>query len=232
MERSLMNKKMDFWGRDKYDERLLEEVLRGLKTATCTPKVWYDPLPEEEKSNIGDLFDIYTKAGEHRCTIEITDIYEIAFGDIKSEAGARIASGENSTLEEYIKDHIFTWKEPLESEGHAFNANTIIIVEHFKLVSPTIEVVDFHPVTMTDAEASIFANWFDGPEVTEVLEPETRKNTYFSVFREKELVGFISIKEKKIDVFIKPEMQEENLEIMLREKAIEYSKTIKKAFFS
>jgi uncharacterized protein YhfF len=126
-------KTIQFWGRDENDERLLDEVLAGLKTATCTPKVWYDALPEEEQSEVGDLVEVFTKKGEHRATIKMTEKYEIPFGEIKGEIGEKIAKGENSTLDEYIKDHIFCWKEPLEEEGIGFNEDTIIVVEHFAL---------------------------------------------------------------------------------------------------
>ncbi|MFC4557533.1 ASCH domain-containing protein [Virgibacillus kekensis] len=128
-------KKIDFWGRDENDERLLEEVVAGLKTATCTPKVWYNRLPEDEKSQIGDYFQACTKQGVPRAVIIIIDVYEIPFGEIKGKIGQRIAEGENCTLEEYIKDHISCWEEPLESEGHGFGDHTIIVVEHFKIVS-------------------------------------------------------------------------------------------------
>lgn len=128
-------KKIEFWGRDQEDERLLEEVILGVKTATCTPKVWYDSLPEEEKSQVGDHFEVFTKKGEHKGTIEITDRYSVKFGDIKGEQGERIAKGENSTLEEFIEDHIFCWEKPLQNEGYELNKDTIIVVEHFELVS-------------------------------------------------------------------------------------------------
>ncbi|WP_194841351.1 ASCH domain-containing protein [Salinibacillus xinjiangensis] len=127
--------KIEFWGRDEQDERLLEEVLAGLKTATCTLKVWYDALPEEEQSEVLDVVEVFTKKGEHRGTIRMTDKYEIAWGHIKGDIGERIAKGENSTLEEFIEDHIFSWKKPLENEGIPFNEETVIVVEHFELVS-------------------------------------------------------------------------------------------------
>jgi uncharacterized protein YhfF len=127
-------KKMTFWGRDENDERLLVECLLGVKTATCTPKVWYDALVDEETGDVGTQFDVYTKRGKRACTIELTDVLEIAFGDIKGEIGEKIARGENSTLDEFIKDHIFSWKEALLSEGIELNEKTPIVVEYFKLV--------------------------------------------------------------------------------------------------
>ncbi|MFE8702274.1 ASCH domain-containing protein [Cytobacillus sp. FJAT-54145] len=129
-------KTMTFWGREDTDERLLVECMSGLKTATCTPKVW---MEEEEMSYVGDLFEVYTKLGELACLIEITEVYEIPFGDIKGEVGEKIAKGENSTLDEYIKDHIFTWEQPLNEQGYGFGKDTRIIVEHFRLVESYID---------------------------------------------------------------------------------------------
>jgi uncharacterized protein YhfF len=131
--------RMTFWGRDENDERLLVECLLGVKTATCTPKVWYDALEDEETGGVGTRFEVFTKKGTHACTIEITELLEIAFGDIKGEIGGKIASGENSTLEEFIEDHLFTWKDALLSEGIELNKDTLIIVEHFKLIKSYID---------------------------------------------------------------------------------------------
>jgi uncharacterized protein YhfF len=128
-------KRIDFWGRDENDERLLEEVLAGLKTATCTPKVWYEELPEEEKSYPGDILEVFTKKGEHRGSIEVTERYDIPFGKITGDVGEKIAKGENTTLEQFIEDHIYSWKEPLAEQGIELNDDTVIVVEHFKLVS-------------------------------------------------------------------------------------------------
>ena len=128
-------KRMTFWGRDDNDERLLVECLLGVKTATCTPKVWYDALPEEEQGGIGTQFDVYTKKGMLACTIETTEIVVIPFGDIKGDIGF----AENSTLDEFIEDHIFSWKEALLKEGIELNKDTPIIVEFFKLVNSNVD---------------------------------------------------------------------------------------------
>jgi uncharacterized protein YhfF len=132
-------KKMTFWGRDENDERLLVECLLGVKTATCTPKVWYDALEDEETGGAGTQFEVFTKKGIHACTIEVTEVMEIAFGDITGEVGEKIARGENSTLEQFIEDHIFSWKEALLSEGIELNKDTMIVDEFFKLIHSYID---------------------------------------------------------------------------------------------
>jgi uncharacterized protein YhfF len=135
-------KRMTFWGRDENDERLLVECLLGVKTATCTPKIWYDALPEEEQGGVGTQFEVHTKKGVPACIIEITETLEIPFGEIKGEIGEKIALAENSTLDQFIKDHIFSWKEALSNEGIELNQDTAIIVEYFKLVNSKLNFKD------------------------------------------------------------------------------------------
>jgi len=128
-------KKIIFWGRDENDDRLLSEVISGLKTVTCTPKIWYYDDPEEEPTVIGDLVAVFDGRGNHRCTIEITENYEIPYGLVDD----RIAQGENcSSIQEFYKDHNFCWEQPMLNEGLSLTEETIIVVEHFKLI-PKVE---------------------------------------------------------------------------------------------
>ncbi|MDZ5472254.1 ASCH domain-containing protein [Bacillus sp. 31A1R] len=130
-------KKLTFWGRDEKDERLLVECMLGLKTATCTPKVWCSS--SEDVGEVGDEIQVFTKLGQLACKILITEVYDIKFGDIKGEIGEKIARGENSTLDEYIKDHIFSWEKDLLNDGIILDENTLIVVEHFKLIESYID---------------------------------------------------------------------------------------------
>ncbi|CAG9623217.1 ASCH domain-containing protein [Sutcliffiella rhizosphaerae] len=124
-------KKMILWGRDEHDDRLVLEVIRGEKTATCTPKVWYYDSLEESPTEVGDHVEIYDQRGIHRCTILITENYEIQFGDVDE----RIASAENTkTVEKFREDHVVSWEEVLRQDGIGLDENTIIVVEHFELV--------------------------------------------------------------------------------------------------
>ncbi|MCH1625598.1 ASCH domain-containing protein [Ferdinandcohnia quinoae] len=209
-------KKIDFWGRDEHDERLLEEVLRGLKTVTCTPKVWYDKLPTEEKGEIGDELALYTKKGENKGIIILTDIYEIEFGQIKGEIGERIAKGENSTLAQYIDDHIFCWKEPLEREGYDFNDKTIIIVEHFKLVKDLTDCkVDYHIVPMVEAEFIQIHNWLN-IHLKRVTEDHNEK--YCSVFMDNTFIAFVRFRQEDGVTYIFYKINPKYIELLSTEK--------------
>ena len=124
-------KKMTLWGRDEQDDRLVLEVITGEKTATCTPKVWYYDFPNEPPTEVGDLVAVHDQQGKHRCTIRITENYEIRFGDVN----VRIAKAENTnSVEEFRKDHFVSWEEALRQEGRDLDDDTIIVVEHFELV--------------------------------------------------------------------------------------------------
>ncbi|MFT4412891.1 ASCH domain-containing protein [Fredinandcohnia humi] len=193
-------KRIDFWGRDEHDERLLEEVLRGLKTVTCTPKVWYDQLPEEEKSDVGELVHIFTKKNEHKANLEITDIYKIPFGEIKGEIGENIAKGENSTLEEFIQDHIFSWRDALHNDGYELNEDTIIVVEHFKVIDVFDDVkIDLHIVPATETEKNEITSWTDFHLFDERDHAEQK---YFSVFREKSFVAFVRYRQDDLNTYM------------------------------
>ncbi|WP_134687370.1 ASCH domain-containing protein [Brevibacillus migulae] len=123
-------KRTTFWGRDEHDERLVEQIIAGIKTATCTPKHWYEQAPDE-MTEVGEQIEVYSKLGEYMCTIEITQKYELPFGQI-DEATVK---GENcSSYEEFRQDHITSWAEDLKKEGLELNDEMIIVIEHFRLV--------------------------------------------------------------------------------------------------
>ncbi|MEH7237126.1 ASCH domain-containing protein [Bacillus sp. JJ1562] len=216
-------KRIDFWGRDEYDERLLEEVLRGVKTVTCTPMVWYDQLPSDEKSEIGDIIQVFTKRNEHKANIQITDFYEIRFGEIQGEVGERIAKGENSTLDEFIEDHIFSWEKPLQNDGFELNEDTIIVVEHFNVTDIFTDVIiDLNLVPMTEAEGYKVTNWTD----FELFRKST--DYFYSVYEEKDFVAFVRFRQNEANTYmyykVNPDFEGQIDEKQLMKKAEKYAR--------
>jgi uncharacterized protein YhfF len=122
-----------FWGETADDERLVAAIIAGLKTATCEPKVWAeDPDNDEEPALVGEQVAVMSKRGRHLCTIEITDKYEAAFG----QADAKLIRGENCRdLAHFKEAHRKAWDKDLKREGHPLTDDTILVVEHFRLVS-------------------------------------------------------------------------------------------------
>jgi len=63
--------------------------------------------------------------------IEITENYEIRFGD----SNMHIASGElYDSIEGFKNDHISCWESDLKRQGITLDDDTIMVVEHFKLI--------------------------------------------------------------------------------------------------
>lgn len=123
-------KKITFWGRDKYDDTLVNQVLRGEKTVTCSPAASYYDDPEYVPTAPGDLVEVIDGRGNRRCVIRIERVYEIPFGDVTDG----IVKGECETsVEEFKSDHRRSWDEELKKMGLVLDDRTIIVVEHFTL---------------------------------------------------------------------------------------------------
>ncbi len=70
---------------DEYDENLIGEVIRGEKTATvCRADEYHLPYSEYDDGNwqVGDLVELYDRHAWLRCTIRVTEVYNVRFGHI------------------------------------------------------------------------------------------------------------------------------------------------------
>lgn len=122
-----------FWGENADDERLVAAIIAGLKTATCEPKIWAeDPDSDEQPAEVGEQVAVLSKRGRHLCTIEITEKYEVAFG----QADDKLITGETfRDLAHFKEAHRKAWGKDLKREGHPLTDDTVLVVDHFRLVS-------------------------------------------------------------------------------------------------
>jgi len=121
-------KRIQFWGKDENDDRLVRQVLKGKKTATV------DILSDFHKSfgeyddgsyEEGDIVEVYDLKQKLRCKIEISEIYPAVFGDIPE----KLWRGEgNLNEEEFRKDHISCWS------NNNIDDDFEMMAIHFKLV--------------------------------------------------------------------------------------------------
>lgn len=78
-------KRLQFWGRDENDDSLVIEIENGKKTATVCKADEYD-LSEGDYDDggleVGDLVEVYDLKKKRRCTIRVTEVYKVRFGDI------------------------------------------------------------------------------------------------------------------------------------------------------
>lgn len=122
-----------FWGETADDERLVAAIIAGLKTATCEPKIWAeDPDSDEEPAEPGEQVAVMSKRGRHLCTIEITETYEVPFG----QADEKLVKGEACRdLAQFKEAHRKAWGKDLKREGHPLTDETVLVAQHFRLVS-------------------------------------------------------------------------------------------------
>lgn len=121
-----------FWGLDRHDDRLVQQVLSGKKTVTCSLAVQYYCDPQEEPTAPGDLVEVIDGLGHRRCILRIDRVYEIPFGEVTDE----IVKGEGAaSVGEFKADHHLSWDDDLKKMGMVLDDHTMIVVEHFSLVS-------------------------------------------------------------------------------------------------
>jgi uncharacterized protein YhfF len=124
-------KQCHFWGRDKDDDSLVRQVLRGEKTVTCSVAVQYYDDPLDEPAMPGDLVEVIDGHGERRCIIRIDRVYELPFGEVTDE----IVKGECAgSVEEFKADHHRCWDTDLEKSGLVLDDSTMLVIEHFTLI--------------------------------------------------------------------------------------------------
>jgi uncharacterized protein YhfF len=92
-------RRIQFWGRDADDDHLVREIVAGLETASVCKLDEYhraDGPFDDGGWEVGDLTEVYDLRGELRCTIEITEVYPVRFGDVPEG----LWRGENCTSAE------------------------------------------------------------------------------------------------------------------------------------
>lgn len=103
--------KTRFWGANLDDDRLVRQILRGEKTATCCPSRYFGAAEGDYRDGgyaVGDLVAVYDLRERLRCIIEITAIYETVLGDPPEE----LWRGEgNDSADEFVREHFACWKD-------------------------------------------------------------------------------------------------------------------------
>ncbi|MGG1662070.1 hypothetical protein [Brevibacillus sp. NRS-1366] len=111
-------------------EMLIQQILKGEKTATCAPKEQYSA--EELKQTyepVGEILTVYDKNDNPRCNVRLKEVFETTFGnpDIRLVQG----EGNGDDVTQFQEDHIFAWKDI----GVELTDDTILIVELFELIN-------------------------------------------------------------------------------------------------
>lgn len=121
-------KRIQFWGENKEDDRLVRQILIGEKTATvCPVETYFDSDGEFDDGGyeVDELVEVYDLNEKLRCTIQILDFYITPFSKIPDKLW--MAEG-NISAKEFRQAHRKAWAE-LELTN-----DFQLAVNHFRLV--------------------------------------------------------------------------------------------------
>lgn len=118
---------------DKKSANICSELVsKGIKTATCSMKYWYEhdnePMPV-----VGQLFVITDWDGEPTSIIEIISVAQSRYCDIDKEFACAEGEGDK-TLEYWRKVHWGFFSKECEGLGIEFTEDMLLILEKFKVV--------------------------------------------------------------------------------------------------
>lgn len=110
-------------------EMLIQQILRGGKTATCAPENEYSK--EEIKDTyepVGEIVTVYDKEDKPRCNVRMKEVFETTFGnpDLRLVRG----EGDGNNVRKFQEDHRVAWRD-FDIE---LNDDTVLLVELFELV--------------------------------------------------------------------------------------------------
>jgi uncharacterized protein YhfF len=110
-------------------ETLIQQILRGEKTATCAPKDEYSSEElNETYESVKKILTVYDKEGNARCKVKVIEVFETTFGNPDLRLVRGEGNGEN--VKQFQENHKSDWHGI-----HELNDDTILIVELFELVT-------------------------------------------------------------------------------------------------
>lgn len=129
------NKSYFGWENDNgMGEELIQQIIKGQKTATCSPKELYTDKELEELLVMKEQYvTVMNKNDEPRCNIYMIEIFETTFGnpDIRLIEGESFSNDNN--IDTFKEQHKRNWGKLIEN-GFELNENTVLMVEVFKHV--------------------------------------------------------------------------------------------------
>ena len=112
-------------------ERLIGQILRGEKTATACPKIFYGPEDVAALYDSGGrLLTVGDKDGRPRCAIRQLAVFETTYGD----PDPRLVRGEAcADAAEFKRGHARVWDDLFVKAGSSLCDDTVLIAELFEL---------------------------------------------------------------------------------------------------
>lgn len=120
-------------------EKLIRQIIDGVKIATCSFRVEYaDSDLKELYETKGKIVTVEDNKGVPRCNIRITDIFETEFGnpDLRLVRG----EGDGDNVQKFQNDHRHVWNQTIKDKS--LTDETILMVELFELVEFSEQIAD------------------------------------------------------------------------------------------
>lgn len=113
--------------------RLIQQIIEGKKTATCSPLFSYT---EEELavlySSKGEMLTVIDKEKRPWCNIRMVAVFQTVFGNPDPRLVRGEGNGEDAA--QFQQDHHECWDSWLATEGRSLTDETLLVVELFELV--------------------------------------------------------------------------------------------------
>ena len=112
-------------------DMLIQQIIDGKKTATCSFKEEYTELDLQELfEKKGKIVTVEDHKGSSRCNIRIIDIFETTFGnpDLRLVKG----EGDGENVQKFQEDHRHAWYETIKDKQ--LMDDSILMVELFELI--------------------------------------------------------------------------------------------------
>lgn len=117
---------------DGLGEQLIQQILRGEKTATAGPKVLHSVAELQELyDSVGQYVTVVDKHDVPRCNIKILQVFETRFGS----PDPRLVEGEGygADADAFCEAHRQAWADLVAQGRLRLEDATVLIVELFEL---------------------------------------------------------------------------------------------------
>ncbi len=122
----------DVWSFGEAPDKLVELVVQGIKTATCSAYDLYQ-INNERLPQSGDYSVILNSHEEAMCIIRTLNVYITEFNKVSEEHAFKEGEGDRS-LEYWRMAHESFLTNELASVHKSFDENTKVVCEEFEVV--------------------------------------------------------------------------------------------------
>ena len=127
-----LNGTYESWSFREEPDKLVELVLQGIKTATCSAYDLYQ-IENESLPKIGEYSIILNSSGEAECIIKTIKVYVTEFKNVSKDHAFKEGEGDR-TLKYWRMVHKNFLTNELASVNKVFTENIKVVCEEFEVV--------------------------------------------------------------------------------------------------